>query len=73
MALAAGAIHRAKGGMALRASVGFSVETMLAVAASVSNTTLHLWLAHSILLIANAAGLSFVPHVQVLLPFLKCT
>lgn len=65
LTLAAGAIHRAKGGMAMRAAVGFTVDTMLAVAASVSNASLHKWLAHSLLLIANAAGPSYVPYVQV--------
>ena len=64
LTLAAGAIHRTKGGMAMRTSVGFTVDTMLAIAQSTANAALHMWLAHSLLLIANAAGLSYVPYVQ---------
>lgn len=51
--------------MAMRAAVGFTVDTMIAIAQSTSNALLHMWLAHSLLLIANAAGLSYVPYVQV--------
>lgn len=50
--------------MAMRTSVGFTVDTMLAIAQSTANAALHMWLAHSLLLIANAAGLSYVPYVQ---------
>ena len=50
--------------MAMRTSVGFTVDTMLAIAQSTANPALHMWLAHSLLLIANAAGLSYIAYVQ---------
>lgn len=64
LALAAGAVHRAKGGMAMQGVVGVSVETLLAVARA-SNSLVQLWALHSLLLTANAAGLSYVPKVRV--------
>lgn len=48
----------------MRTAVGFTVDTMLAIAQSTANAPLHMWLGHSLLLIANAAGLSYVPYVQ---------
>ena len=60
-----GAIYRRKGGMALLGSIGLSVDTLLAVGQASSSPVLHMWVAHSLWLIANAVGLSYVPHVQV--------
>ena len=65
LALAAGTIHRTKGGMAMRSSVGLTVNTLLAVGRASASPVLHMWIAHALWLVANAAGLSFVPHVQV--------
>ena len=56
--------------MAMRSTIGVTVETMLAVGRSSSNPVLQIWVAHGLWLTANAAGLSYVPHVQVsFLPF----
>ena len=51
--------------MALLGSIGLSVDTLLAVGQASSSPVLHMWVAHSLWLIANAVGLSYVPHVQV--------
>lgn len=50
--------------MALRGAIGMTVETLLAVGQASANPGLHMWLAHALWLIANAAGLSYVPHVK---------
>ncbi len=51
--------------MAMRSSVGLTVNTLLAVGRASASPVLHMWIAHALWLVANAAGLSFVPHVQV--------
>ena len=51
--------------MALRPAIGVTVQTLLAVGQASANPVLHMWVAHALWLIANAAGLSYVPHVQV--------
>ena len=63
LALAAGCVFRAKGGIALAAAVGSMASTLVALAAS-SPPSVHLWLLHGLLLVAGAAGLAFLPHVR---------
>ncbi|KAK9838575.1 hypothetical protein WJX81_008486 [Elliptochloris bilobata] len=63
LALAAGCIFRAKGGIALAAAVGGTASTLIALAAS-SPPAVHLWLLHGLWLAASAAGLAFLPHVR---------
>ena len=62
-ALALGSIYRSKGGMALQATVAQVSRTLLAVA-DISSGMTSLWLTHALTLVANAAGLSFIPHVK---------
>ena len=57
-------MFRAKGGIALQGGVPVMAETLLAVARSSQGVTV-LWVLHGLWLLANAAGLAFVPHVQV--------
>jgi hypothetical protein len=64
LALAAGAIQRAKGGIAMQAEVAPTVETLLAVARS-SSAAVAPWVLHGLLLTANAAGLAYVSKVPV--------
>lgn len=63
-ALAIGCIYRSKGGIALLGVVGHAAETLIAVARASSGIS-HIWLLHSLWLVANAAGLSFIPNVKV--------
>jgi len=63
LALAAGAIFRAKGGIALAAAADGAAGTLLALAPS-SPPGVHLWLLHGLWLLARAAGLGFMPHVR---------
>ena len=63
LALAAGCVFRAKGGIALAAAVGGTASTLIALAAS-SPPSVHLWLLHGLWLVAGAAGLAFLPHVR---------
>lgn len=65
LALSLGAIYRMKGGMALLSTIGLAVDTLIAVGQASANPMLHMWVTHGLWLIANAAGLSYVPHVQV--------
>jgi hypothetical protein len=51
--------------MAMSSSVGITVDTLLAVGKASASPVLHMWIAHALWLVANSAGLSFVPHVQV--------
>ena len=64
LALALGCVYRSKGGMALQGAVGLAANTLLAVARGSSGSTL-LWLLHALWLLANAAGLAFIPNVKV--------
>ena len=57
-------MHRAKGGMAMRGTISVTVDTLLAVGEASSNPVLHMWVAHALWLVANAAGPSYVPHVK---------
>jgi hypothetical protein len=52
------------GGMALSALVPATVQ-VLCVLAKDPTDALHLWSLHGLWLTAEAAGLSYVPHVQV--------
>lgn len=63
-ALAIGCIYRSKGGIALLGMVGYVTETLIAVARASAGIS-HVWLLHSLWLVANAAGLSFMPNVKV--------
>lgn len=63
-ALAIGCIYRSKGGIALLGTVSHAAETLIAVARASSGVS-HVWLLHSLWLVANAAGLSFIPDVKV--------
>ena len=49
----------------MSSSIGLTVDTLLAVGQASASPVLHMWIAHALWLVANAAGLSFVPHVQV--------
>lgn len=70
LALALGCVYRSKGGIALQASVGRTAGSLLAVARSSSGPTLA-WLLHALWLLANAAGLALLPHVQASSRWLK--
>eukprot|EP00850_Spirogloea_muscicola_P019748 SM000198S05319 [mRNA] locus=s198:160554:177251:+ [translate_table: standard] len=63
IALALGCIHRSVGGMALAALVPSSVQALCSLARDPSGS-LSIWALHGLWLTAEAAGLSFVPHVQ---------
>ena len=65
LALAAGSMYRSKGGIALQAAVPVTVQTLLALGRSLPPGQFHLWYLHGLWLVANAAGLAFVPHVKV--------
>lgn len=64
MALAIGCVYRSKGGIALQSAVDLTAQTLMAVARS-SPGSVQLWIVHGLWLVANAAGLSFLPHVGV--------
>ncbi|VFQ70327.1 unnamed protein product [Cuscuta campestris] len=63
IALALGCIHRSAGGMALSSLVPATVNTLSSLAKS-SITCLQIWSLHGLLLTIEAAGLSYVSHVQ---------
>ena len=65
MALAAGCMYRSKGGIALQGAVGVTVQTLLALGRSQPASIYHQWYLHGVWLVANAAGLAFVPRVKV--------
>ncbi|WOK94226.1 HEAT repeat-containing protein 5B isoform X6 [Canna indica] len=64
--LSLGCIYRSAGGIALTTLVTSAVRSISSFAKS-SNASLQLWSLHSLLLIIEAAGLSYVPQVQVTL------
>ncbi|XP_031496740.1 protein SWEETIE isoform X2 [Nymphaea colorata] len=63
LALALGCIHRSAGGMALSTLVPATVNSVSSLAKS-SNAFLQAWSLHGLLLTVEAAGLSFISHVQ---------
>ncbi|KAL9993657.1 putative armadillo-like helical, protein SWEETIE [Helianthus debilis subsp. tardiflorus] len=63
IALALGCIHRSAGGMALSTLVPSTVNSLSSLAKS-SIASLQLWALHGLLLTVEAAGLSYVSHVQ---------
>nr|GMD55450.1 HEAT repeat-containing protein 5B isoform X2 [Ipomoea batatas] len=63
IALALGCIHRSAGGMALSSLVPATVNSLSSLAKS-SVTGLQIWSLHGLLLTIEAAGLSYVSHVQ---------
>ncbi|GAB4832301.1 hypothetical protein Ancab_006312 [Ancistrocladus abbreviatus] len=63
IALALGCIHRSAGGMALSTLVPATVSSISSLAKS-SIGTLQIWYLHGLLLTIEAAGLSYVSHVQ---------
>ncbi|KAL5981902.1 hypothetical protein ACLOJK_015969 [Asimina triloba] len=63
VALALGCIHRSAGGMALSTLVPSTVSLISSLAKS-SNADLQAWSLHGLLLTIEAAGLSYVSHVQ---------
>ncbi|XP_010528470.1 PREDICTED: HEAT repeat-containing protein 5B isoform X2 [Tarenaya hassleriana] len=63
IALALGCIHHSAGGMALSTLVPTTV-TSISSMAKASNLGLQIWALHGLLLTIEAAGLSFVSHVQ---------
>ncbi|KAI3726462.1 hypothetical protein L1987_66259 [Smallanthus sonchifolius] len=63
ISLALGCIHRSAGGMALSSLVPSTVNTISSLAKS-SLASLQLWALHGLLLTVEAAGLSYVAHVQ---------
>ncbi|KAL4425068.1 hypothetical protein ABPG77_010382 [Micractinium sp. CCAP 211/92] len=66
LALAVGSCARAVGVLSLQAVLPVATETLMAVAAA-SDKSISVWLMHAMLLLANAAGLAFVPHLKHLL------
>lgn len=62
IALALGCIHRNVGGMALSALVPATVQALCTLTKD-TRDSLHIWSLHALCLTADAAGLSFVPHV----------
>lgn len=71
LAVAAGAIYRSKGGIALQAVVPAAAQTLMAVARG-SSASVHLWVLHGLWLTANSAGLAFVPQVRAVRVVPKC-
>ncbi|MBA0703832.1 hypothetical protein Golax_016128, partial [Gossypium laxum] len=63
IALSLGCIHRSAGGMALSTLVPTTVSSITLLAKS-SIPALQIWSLHGLLLTIEAAGLSFVSHVQ---------
>ncbi|XP_076960722.1 protein SWEETIE-like [Bidens hawaiensis] len=63
IALALGCIHRSAGGMALSTLVPSTVSTISLLAKS-PIPSLQVWALHGLLLTVEAAGLSYVSHVQ---------
>ncbi|XP_058082071.1 protein SWEETIE [Magnolia sinica] len=63
IAVALGCIHRSAGGMALSTLVPSTVSSISLLAKS-SNADLQAWSLHGLLLTIEAAGLSYVSHVQ---------
>ncbi|XP_077230289.1 HEAT repeat-containing protein isoform X2 [Tasmannia lanceolata] len=63
IALSLGCIHRSAGGMALSTLVPETVSKISSLAKS-SNAGLQAWSLHGLLLTVEAAGLSYVSHVQ---------
>ncbi|RYR59970.1 hypothetical protein Ahy_A04g017089 isoform A [Arachis hypogaea] len=63
IALALGCIHRSAGGIALSTLVPATVSSLSSLAKS-SVANLQIWAMHGLLLTIEAAGLSFVSHVQ---------
>ncbi|OIW06503.1 hypothetical protein TanjilG_26692 [Lupinus angustifolius] len=63
IALALGCIHRSAGGIALSTLVPATVSSISTLAKS-SVANLQIWSMHGLLLTIEAAGLSFVSHVQ---------
>lgn len=63
IALALGCIHRSAGGMALSTLVPATVSSISSLAKS-AIPSLQIWSLHGLLLTIEAAGLSFVSHVQ---------
>lgn len=61
--LAVGCIYRAKGAICLQPMIMSSVEQVIA-AASRPAGRVHLWALHSLVLMANAAGLPYTAHVR---------
>ncbi|KAL4431040.1 hypothetical protein ABPG75_006296 [Micractinium tetrahymenae] len=66
LALAVGSCARAVGGLSLQAVLPVATETLVAVAAA-SDRSISVWVMHAMLLLANSAGLAFVPHLKHLL------
>ncbi|XP_060193029.1 protein SWEETIE [Lycium barbarum] len=63
VALSLGCIHRSAGGIALSSLVPATVNSLSSLAKS-SNTGLQIWSLHGLLLTVEAAGLSYISHVQ---------
>ncbi|CDP02785.1 unnamed protein product [Coffea canephora] len=63
IALALGSIHRSAGGMALSSLVPATVNCISSLSKS-AVTSLRMWALHGLLLTIEAAGLSYVSHVQ---------
>jgi hypothetical protein len=68
-ALAVGAAFRTAGGMALAPAVAAAVDALAAAAAEpdASPACAHLWAAHGLWLVANAAGAAFARHAALTL------
>jgi hypothetical protein len=66
LALSVGSVARAVGGLSLQPALAVATGTLVAVAGA-TDASASLWILHAMLLLANAAGLAFVPHLSHLL------
>lgn len=63
LALGLGCIFRLKGGMSTQSMIPPTVDALFSLMKSPA-ADVHFWALHGLLLLANAAGLAYVPHVE---------
>ncbi|GFR48876.1 hypothetical protein Agub_g10725 [Astrephomene gubernaculifera] len=64
VAVALGAAHRARGGLAMQGAVAGSVEGLVAAASRPGNAAGAAWVLHGLWLVASSSGGAFVPRVR---------
>ncbi|GIL52578.1 hypothetical protein Vafri_8312 [Volvox africanus] len=64
LALALGAAHRSRGGLAMQAAVASSTEALVAAASRPGCAAAAAWVLHGLYLVASSAGGAFVPRVK---------
>ncbi|KAG2435720.1 hypothetical protein HXX76_006917 [Chlamydomonas incerta] len=67
VALAVGAVHRARGGLAMQGAVSSSVDALVAAASRPGSNTAAAWVLHALWLVACNSGGAFVPRVRTIL------